>query len=161
MGDGSGSRWGRPAGWACACVERVTAVTKDPQVFFGAINSGTVNFAEMMAYAQPLDWLAWREVELREKGGPTRVLRVHVVTDSDYCRSTGASGRASTSRKNPGLWQVFGVYARFGLVLTWHHLPREEHALNRYCDRLSKLARKRTAAYNYAADIGKPFGGPG
>ncbi len=144
IGDGSGSNWQKEAGWASVSIEKLTG---ERLVHAGAVNRGTVNFAEMMAYLQPLEWLASRETERRKQKGPTRAYHVHVVTDSEYCRSTG-SGPGRMMAKNAGLWAVFDVFTRHGFVLHWHWLPRENCDLNRYCDKLSKMARKLVKGYN-------------
>jgi ribonuclease HI len=143
IGDGSGSNWSREAGWASVSIEKVTM---ERLVFSGLVNRGTVNLAEMMAYVQPLDYFSGREADRRkQKQAPMRAFQVHIITDSDYCRRTGSSeGRMMD--KNAGLWAVFGVYARHGFVLNWHHVrghtEGEGCALNQYCDKLSKLSRK-------------------
>lgn len=143
VGDGSGSNWTREAGWGAVSIERATM---DRMVWSGSVSRGTVNLAEMMAYLQPLEWLASRESDKRKKGG-ARAFDIHIVTDSDYCRTTGnSSGRMMS--KNAGLWAVFDAFARHGFVLHWHWIPRENCELNRYCDKLSKLARKTAKKYN-------------
>lgn len=145
VGDGSGSSWSREAGWASVSIEKVTM---ERLVHAGMVNRGTVNLAEMMAYIQPLEWLASRESDRKkEKGGTTRAFNVHIFTDSDYCRQTGNSSNRMMT-KNAGLWAVFDVFARHGFVLNWHWIPRESCDLNRYCDKLSKMARKLIKGYN-------------
>src|SRR4051812_31047554 len=47
VGDGSGSGYHSEAGWAAVSVERATG---ERLVWDGAVNRGTVNFAEVMAY---------------------------------------------------------------------------------------------------------------
>lgn len=143
IGDGSGSNWKREAGWACVSIERVTM---ERLIHIGAVNRGTVNLAELMAYVQPLDWLSGREADRRaEHRTPLRAFNVHIITDSDYCRTTG-NGQGRMMMKNAGLWSVLDVYSRHGFVLHWHHVrghtEGEGCALNRFCDKLSKLARK-------------------
>src|SRR5207344_186670 len=80
VGDGSGSGYDRAAGWASVSIERQT---KERRVWWGAVNAGTVNFAEAMAYLQPLNWLACREDDKR-RNGRRKLWRVHIVTDSMY-----------------------------------------------------------------------------
>src|SRR4051812_7107961 len=79
VGDGSGSTWDRGAGWGSVVVERDTDVRT---VFGGAVNRGTVNFGEIMAALQPLEFLASREYQRRKASGRTRTVYVHVLTDS-------------------------------------------------------------------------------
>lgn len=150
VGDGSGSTWDREVGWASVLIERETM---ERSVWWGTMNRATVNIAEMMAYLQPLGWLVAQEENRRTKeknrgkACPTRAYKVHIITDSDYCRSTGKSVSRSGT-KNAALWGVFDVFARSGFILNWHWLPREDCTLNRYCDAASKMVRKLGKKYN-------------
>lgn len=151
VGDGSGSNWNREAGWAAVSVERVTM---ERLVWYGAMNRGTVNFAEVMAYLQPLNWLAAREADRRGKGRQrSRACRVHIVTDSEYASNTGGSANRMVA-KNGALWAAFDVFARQGFVLNWHWVRRDDCALNTYCDELSKLARRLAKTYNLQERVG-------
>lgn len=145
VGDGSGSNWDREAGWAATSVERVTMERK---VWAGAMNRGTVNVAEVMAYLQPLEWFAARERDRRQKKQPTRAYQVHILTDSEYCRQAGASGGVGAGT-NAGLWAAFGAFARLGFVLHWHHIPRNSCGLHEFADSVSKLARRRVKGYHW------------
>lgn len=140
-GDGSGAGWDGPAGWGTVCLERDTM---ERTVYFGTVNRGTVNFAELMAYVQVLDALSCREEDRRKAGGTYRAFQIHIVTDSDYCRRTGSKGDR-TMKKNAGLWATLEAYTRHGFVLHWHHVHGHKEgagcALNEYADALSKLAR--------------------
>src|SRR5215471_12302353 len=69
VGDGSGSNWKRPIGWAARLVERASG---QRQTFHGHANRGTVNVAEMMALLWPLLWIAAREAERFQAGGGRR-----------------------------------------------------------------------------------------
>jgi len=145
VGDGSGSNWNREAGWGAVSIEKITM---ERLVWTGTMNKGTVNFAEMMAYQQPLSWLAAREEDRRAKRAVKyRAYQVHIFTDSDYCRQTGNSKNRLVA-KNGALWAAFDSYVRQGFVLNWHWIPRGSVALNSYCDRLSKLARLLMKKYN-------------
>lgn len=152
VGDGSGSQWERGAGWGCVLIERQTG---ERHIFTGAVNYGTVNFAEMMAYLQPLEWLACREVNKRNKSQiGVRALRIHILTDSEYCRNTGNS-KGRMMAKNAGFWSVFDVFARHGFVLTWHWIRRMSVGLNRYSDDLSRVARITFQDYNPVERVSK------
>lgn len=139
VGDGSGSNWDHQAGWASVSIEKST---RERIVWTGAVNRGTVNFAELMAYLQPLEWFAGRAADRRKKNAANlTAYHVHILTDSQYSQSTGESkGRAVV--KNAGLWSVFDAFSRHGFVLHWHWLRRSDCDLNKFCDRLSKAARK-------------------
>lgn len=137
VGDGSGSNWNYQCGWGCISIERITL---DRQLWYGAMNRGTVNFAEMLAYLQPLNWISGREEERRKATGRRRIRNVHIITDSEYCRNQGDSEDLMPHR-NGALWRVFDDFQRHGLVLHWHWLPRTNVALNVYADALSKAVR--------------------
>jgi len=142
FGDGSGSNWRLAAGWACVSIERLTM---ERVIYRGSVNRGTVNFVELMAYVQALDCLSGREADLKANGGPTRAFHVHIITDSDYCRTLGSTEQRN-GLKNAGLWSVLDAYARHGFILRWHHVrghtEGEGCALNKYVDALSKAERK-------------------
>ena len=145
VGDGSGSNWGRPCGWASVSVERSSG---ECRVWWGALSHGTVNVAEILAYLQPLGWLASREEDRRRKrGARMAAYRVHIVTDSQYCEKTGNSEDRMVS-KNGALWGVFDTFVRQGILLHWHWLGRGESELNSYVDKLSKLARVQLGGKN-------------
>ncbi|MCI0421517.1 MAG: hypothetical protein L0312_20210 [Acidobacteria bacterium] len=145
VGDGSGSNWNRACGWGCVSIEKLTM---ERLVWEGGLNRGTVNFAEIMAYIQPLNWLVAREAERRSKHQTRRnVTRIHIVTDSQYCRNTGSSSNRNLPR-NSALWSLFDIFTRHGFLLYWHWIPRDDVVLNTYVDQLAKFARQRVEKYN-------------
>jgi hypothetical protein len=155
VGDGSGTTGDRPAGWATISVERRTL---ERRLWIGAVNRGTVNFAEAMAYLHPLNALACREDERRRKGnGRFKRWLVHILTDSSYCAGAGASRGGSTT-KHLGIWTGVESYARQGFILHWHHRGREDVELNRLADRLSRLARLEAEQYNLSGIAAKASG---
>jgi ribonuclease HI len=140
FGDGSGSNWGREAAWASVSVERQTLMR---EVWCGFVNRGTVNFAEGMAYLQPLNWFAAREEERRSQhGGRRTAYRVHIFTDSEYCRLTGSRPDRTAPVKNAVLWAALDVLSRQGFILNWHWIKGGSCELNGYADVLSKLTRR-------------------
>lgn len=141
VGDGSGSNWTRESGWASVSIERKTL---ERRVWFGSMNCGTVNFAEMMAYLQPLNWYASVELNNRKKSGGVRFRNVHIITDSKYCGEQG-NKKDLFPKKNSALWKIFGDFQRHGILLHWHWIPRDTVELNAYADKLSKDARKAIA----------------
>lgn len=144
IGDGSGSNWSREAGWGSVSIERATG---ERLVWAGGMSRGTVNFAEMMAYLQPLNWLQAREAEVREAhDGRRRAFRVHIITDSEYCSKVGNTTNRLLHR-NGLVWSAFDALARFGFILKWHWIRRESCGLNIYTDKLSKLSRKLVKTY--------------
>lgn len=151
FGDGSGQSWQKDcgAGWGSISIEKsmVPGGSHLRDVWTGQMNKGTVNIAEMMAYLQPLEWLASREEDKRQNGGTFRAFNIHLVTDSQYCRDTGEHPK-QIRKRNEGLWALFDAFKRRGFVLHWHWIRRESVGLNWYADMLSKLARRSGQKYN-------------
>lgn len=146
IGDGSGSNWNHECGWASVSIERITM---ERLVWNGCMNRGTVNVAEIMAYVQPLNWIAAREEDRRKKKKTRRsAYNIHIITDSQYCRDTGGSCDRLSLAKNGVLWAALDIFRRQGFVLHWHWIERETAALNKYADRASKLARTLIKKYN-------------
>jgi len=137
IGDGSGSNWNCQCGWATVSIDRLTL---ERDVWWGMMNKGTVNFAEMMAYLQPLNWYVAEEEKRRKHGKTRRIRQVHIITDSMYCRERGES-EDLMPRRNGALWRVFEDFQRQGIMLHWHWNERDDIELNRYVDALSKAAR--------------------
>ncbi len=149
--DGSGADFSMGCGYASVVVDREA---KSRTLLFGALNRGTVNIAEMLAVLQGLDYLVNLEATRRANKPGRRLLRtVHIITDSQYCQTTGESGRGRTAKRNVGIWSMFESYARQGLVLHWHHINRATCGLNVLCDAASKLARIRLRDYNIDRDL--------
>jgi ribonuclease HI len=151
IGDGSGSNWKEAAGWGAMLIQH-----EPPDLFatawYGAVNHGTVNFAEAMAYLAPLTWLQAYEREEREIKGGVRTLNVHIVTDSQYCRTVGSS---STPGKyaNRIIWATLNNLRRYGMVITWHWQPRTEAPYNKYADDISRRLKNLVAAFSAADDV--------
>lgn len=141
IGDGSGSNWTRESGWASVSIDRTTL---ERRVWFGSMNCGTVNFAEMMAYLQPLNWYAAVELTKRKKSKSVQFKNVHIITDSKYCAEQGVK-KDTSPNKNSGLWRIFSDFQRHGILIHWHWIPRDTVELNIYADKLSKEARKSIA----------------
>lgn len=129
----------------------IERATKTREVWYGAANRGTVNMAELQAYLQPLHWFA------DQPRPPGRALAVHIVTDSQYCADQGTA-RHLLMKKNVGLWAQVNAYARLGIGITWHHRCRDDVMLNRYADRLSKLARRTLERYNLQETVEQDAG---
>lgn len=134
VGDGSGSHWGKECGWGCVSVERETLHRR---VWFGAMNDGTINLAEVLAYLQPLTWYTSQELAKRKQGHKIELKQVHVLTDSAYT----ANSSADLKSHNAMLWQLFKQFASQGIMVQWHWVRRESVDLNLFADQLSKEAR--------------------
>jgi ribonuclease HI len=138
IGDGSGSNWNFECGWGCVSIENATFARR---AWHGAMSAGTVNFADMMAYLQPLCWYVNREMLRRKQVDyPVKVRHIHIVTDSQYVKTKGSS-RDLLTGKNGALWQVFKQFGAQGMLIHWHWIRRETVELNKFADQLSKAAR--------------------
>jgi ribonuclease HI len=155
VGDGSGSAAKDPCGWGCVAVERHSMAR---QYFYGAANRGSINFAEIMAYLQPLTWYVDKELEAVRVAAGGR--HIHIITDSQYCQSVG-NNPGLIRKKNILLWTMLDTIKRQGFSIDWHWLPREALRLNMVADAMSKKARKlvvddlKTAGAKIAAAAGR------
>lgn len=141
FGDGSGSNWDRACAWGAVTIERATG---ERRPWWGFSSRGSVNVAEIMACLQPLLFIANREMD---RSGHRRANYVHIITDSQYCQSVGASDNRQPI-KNAGLWEQFHAIARQGFVIEWHWVPRGSVAMNCVADTLSRVARRTFQSYN-------------
>lgn len=73
IGDGSGNMWHRPCGWSGVLVDMQNGGRR---LFHGAMNYGSIEFAELMPYLQALAWHS------RHHRDASRLYRVTLVTDS-------------------------------------------------------------------------------
>jgi ribonuclease HI len=135
IGDGSGSRWEYPVGFGCLMIE---VETDWRDWFFGGFNCGTVNLAELMAYASPLLWLASLK---RIKRTSTGACRVHILSDSEWCVRAGNGQWSQDTHKE--IWAMFRQFRSRGIFLHWHWIPGHEGIpANEFADKLSKAARQ-------------------
>lgn len=137
LGDGSGSKWGHAVGFGSVMFDRRNGRHR---TWHGALNDGTVNLAEIMAYMAPLTFLATQALDAKEAGMRLKVVNVHIFTDSQYCRDTGKKG-CSMQGKNNLLWECLKSVNRVGVIPHWHWIRRETSPLNSLVDRLSKASR--------------------
>ena len=150
VGDGSGSQWGFECGWGCVSID---GSTFERRAWHGAMNTGTVNFAEMMAYLQPLCWYVNREMLNRKQPDyPVIVRHIHILTDSQYVKNKG-SHKNMTSGPNSALWQIFKQFGSYGMKIHWHWIRRDTVDLNKYADLLSKAARVNLKGKDLSAKV--------
>lgn len=149
--DGSGASFSMGCGYAAVVLDLAEG---SRELLFGGLSRGTVNIAESLAVLQALDFLVNKEDNKRAgKAGSRFIKSVHIVTDSQYCQTTGATGKGRLAKRNVGLWGLFESYARQGLTLHWHHIRRATCGLNVLCDAVAKLARLRLKDYNVAQEV--------
>jgi len=140
VGDGSGSGWGAPCGWGSVLVDRQT---HGRQLFFGAMNLGSVNCAESMPYLHAVNWFdsQFGKERLKARG----VLNVHVLTDSQTIATWGNRAMSQTGdlpRSNLAWWPAMKEYRRLGYQCHFHWAPRSTSTLNWTTDLVAGLARR-------------------
>lgn len=132
VGDGSGSRPGRPTGWACVAYDKEL---KTKTLWYGASNSGSNNAAECSAYIAPL--VAYQN--RISDSDVTRLRRVAIVSDSEY--TVKLINCSTRPKKNQIYWGIFNSVRSSGLIVRAHWLRREASVANSIADRVSKEAR--------------------
>jgi ribonuclease HI len=139
VGDGSGSRWGYPGGWAAVLFDRRTGLRK---TLYGALSDTTVNIAELSPYLYAMQWYVRGpgkdlQKELRQYTGWSA--RVFIVTDCEIIAKQG--NRKAERDANGALWAGMDYFARLNYTIHYKYLGRDQLAANRLCDALSKDMR--------------------
>jgi ribonuclease HI len=131
VGDGSGTVYHQPAGWACVAYDRrkcqVTAHA-------GAVTGATNNFAELAPYVQAL----WHHHQDHGQAPPTPV-EVAIVSDSEVTVRCGA--RQYGRHANGCLWAAVEWFERHGYRLSWTHVRRNSNEWNAWADRVAGSMR--------------------
>ena len=150
VGDGSGSVYDRPAGWACVAYDRPKQQTT---VHAGALTCGTNNFAELAPYVQAL----WHHHQ--DHGQPTPAnTRVALVSDSEV---TVRCGNGEYDRNaNLCLWAAVEWFKRCGYRLSWRHVRRASIDWNVWADEIAGFMRSLVEAETDAL-MGRPTVAPG
>ena len=132
VGDGSGTVYHRPAGWACVAHDiRKRQIT----LHAGAVTAGTNNYAELAPYVQAL----WHHHQDHGRD-PTLPVRVQVVSDSEL---TVRCGNGRYARKaNACLWASLEWFERHGYCLAWRHVPRNSNAWSAWMDAVGGRVRQ-------------------
>lgn len=133
IGDGSGTSWSEHCGWASILIEEGTFAREH---FYGSFSGGTNIVAEMMAYVQPLMWLAARK---DRRLGPDGSTQIHVITDCEYVKNAG--NKKLQRQSNTQLWHMIDVFRRSGMRVIFHWIPRDTIDANKYSHHLANLIR--------------------
>jgi ribonuclease HI len=131
VGDGSGTVYDRPAGWACVAYDRRK---RSAVLHAGATSGGTNNFAELFPYVQAL----WHHHQDHDQA-PTLPVRVSIVSDSELTVRCG-SGRYAR-RANGCLWAAVSWFEQNGYQLSWRHVPRNSSAWGALTDAVAGRMR--------------------
>lgn len=141
IGDGSGSAWDLPNGWATVLIDQETRGRK---LFFGAASKGSVNMAEAMPYFQAMFWFhnAHGVDRIKRRGA----LQVHIITDSQVTVNHGrkAANLKEALPKIPHrpIWAGMREFGYMGYEFHWHWAPRSTNNLNWASDLIAALARR-------------------
>ena len=146
VGDGSGVGWdtGIGCGWASTLVERFDDTR---QIFKGGMDPGTVSLAEMMAFMQPLLYLA------STKSPGANFFRVHIISDSQYVVNIGKGLR--TPKSHAPLWRQLASFRALGFQMSFHWIPRDCVNLNKLADSLAGESRKAVSGVEVSAALTK------
>lgn len=138
-GDGSSNAADCGCGWACVAVDRLGPAGENRRVFTGAADYGGVQFAEAMAFASPLQFVAAVEAGRRARWRADRACRVHLLTDSEDCHRRAT--RPETRHPAEAVFRAFDALGALGFDLRWHLVARETVGLHALADRASRAAR--------------------
>lgn len=139
VGDGSGSVWGRPGGWAAVLFDKHTGLRK---LLCGALNDTTVNICELSPYIYAMQWYArgpGKELQKVRQRGISVPIKVYILTDCEIIADQGNHKKDRDA--NAALWAAMDYFARLNYVIRFKWIPRESLASNRLCDALSKGMR--------------------
>jgi ribonuclease HI len=133
IGDGSGTVYREPAGWACAAYDRRK---QQIHVHFGSLSEGTNNLAELAPFVQAL----WHHHQDHDQT-PQLPVSVQIVSDSEVTIRCGSGVYAR--RANGWYWASIEWFERNGYDLNWKHVPRNSNPWNAWMDELSGALRER------------------
>jgi ribonuclease HI len=137
IGDGSGSTWDKEIGWGSTLIQK-GEVNRLP--FFGGMNHGTNNIAEVMMVLHPLMYIANSSKRFQSSG-----YHLHVISDSMYVvnglRETDVTWSGNL-KKNREVWMAIHMVRRRGVRITGHHVKRDILDLNKLGHDLANLARR-------------------
>ena len=150
VGDGSGTVYQQPAGWACVAYDRLK-----PQVVVhaGGLTCGTNNFAELAPYVQAL----WHHHQ--DHGQAPRVpVEVAIVSDSELTVRCG--NRQYSRNANGCLWAAIDWFETRGYRLHWQHVRRASNSWNVWADQAAAYIRS-VIVTNQGGLYGHPGTGTG
>ena len=140
VGDGSGSKWNNPGGWAVSLIMRMRFTGKIVYLspIVGAVNRGPINWLEAMPYWHGLrhHFFDMKGKEQCASGG----VNVHIVTDSEW--TVKAMSGETIPDIHADMRCLFQFYEAKGYRLHWYHLPRESTKVNQLMDQLAACARE-------------------
>lgn len=143
VGDGSGVGWKMGCGWFS------TLIRNRPDrrwTFRGGMDPGTVSLAEIMAFMQPVLYLA-------SQTKATRFRRIHIVSDSEYVVRIG--NRQQQPKSHLVFWNQLSLLHSLGMETRFHWIPRDTIALNKLADHLAGQCRKVVSGVDVSSGLQK------
>lgn len=141
IGDGSGNGHEFPCGWASVLIDRET---RNRKTFYGAMNQGSINLAEMMPYLQGLSWYHNTHGHDRLKIRTPQV--VHVVTDSQvtalHGNNTSHGHEQLPKIGHRALWAAMRDLCSVGYRIQYHWAERSHVNMNYLADLIAGLSRR-------------------
>jgi ribonuclease HI len=131
VGDGSGSVYNQPAGWACAAYD---SRKRRAVLHAGAVSGGTNNYAELAPYLQAL----WHHHQDHGQAPVTPVKTV-IVSDSEVTVRCG--NRLYSRNANLCLWAAIDWFEQQGYQLTWRHVRRNSNPWHAWADTIAGRMR--------------------
>lgn len=151
VGDGSGSGWTDCCGWASVLIERLT---QGRRTFYGGMNVGSINLAELMPYLHAITWFDAKFGKDRFQRKPT--LSVHILTDSEVTVNNGQKMmRGQIPKAQSALWMAMQQFFRQGYMFHFHWIPRESCGLNWLADSLAGNTRRAVKDITLVDDSGE------
>ena len=116
--------------------------TRGRRVCYGAVNQGSISFAETIPYLHLLSWFDqhYGKDRLQSLGS----LNVHIVTDSQVVANWGTAAMSPSApipRKQCVFWAAMRHLRSLGYVCKFHWAPRLSTELNWAADLIAGLAR--------------------
>lgn len=132
IADGSGSSWGRGAGWS------VILICKDGRrhEISGGISDGTVNFAELFGFVHALRYHFNCMRSNKRKYKHT----AHLITDSLVTAKCGMG--IYKRKKNKDVWAAIDYFESVGYELNWHWIERNSIRGHTITDKRSRRCRE-------------------
>jgi ribonuclease HI len=137
VGDGSGTTYTKPCGWACVAWNRLT---DEIDIHNGGTSCGTNNFAELIPYVQAI-WHFDQIFRKFKEEEPTRKARIEIVSDSEVTVKCG--NKEYTRKGNACLWAAIECFEKTGWYdIHWTHVYRNTNRFSKRCDWLAGETRQ-------------------
>jgi hypothetical protein len=133
MGDGSGTTYKTPIGFAALSIDRQSGLR---HIFTGGYNHGTIGQAELLPYITALrfDYYSTLKTKLHSRR------RVTILSDSQVSVNVGNGDQ--TAHTNKDIWICFDWFKSVGYDLTWKWVGRNENDIHKLAHKMGNIVRK-------------------